>query len=105
MYFPRNWEFGSALSKLRNFVGGFETANPLLRYAIGCHEIVEIEICIWEKRGSKLSRDTDFPEVFLHFPRSAQANTIAVRYIGSLVMISPFTNHPKLHIPRYRQRR
>jgi hypothetical protein len=23
MYFPRNWEFGSALSKLRNF-GGFE---------------------------------------------------------------------------------
>jgi hypothetical protein len=22
MYFPRNWEFGSALSKLRNFVGG-----------------------------------------------------------------------------------
>ena len=24
MYFPRNWEFGSALSKLRNFGGGFE---------------------------------------------------------------------------------
>ena len=22
MYFPRNWEFGSALSKLRNFEGG-----------------------------------------------------------------------------------
>jgi hypothetical protein len=22
MYFPRNWEFGSALSKLRNFRGG-----------------------------------------------------------------------------------
>jgi hypothetical protein len=22
MYFPRNWEFGSALSKLRNFGGG-----------------------------------------------------------------------------------
>jgi hypothetical protein len=27
MYFPRNREFGSALSKLRNF-GGFETPNP-----------------------------------------------------------------------------
>jgi hypothetical protein len=25
MYFPRNWEFGSALSKLRNFGGGFES--------------------------------------------------------------------------------
>jgi hypothetical protein len=28
MYFPRNWEFGSALSKLWNF-GGFEPPNPL----------------------------------------------------------------------------
>jgi hypothetical protein len=28
IYFPRNWEFGSALSKLLNFGGGF---NP--RYA------------------------------------------------------------------------
>jgi hypothetical protein len=27
MYFPRNWEFGSALSKLRNF-GGVEHPNP-----------------------------------------------------------------------------
>jgi hypothetical protein len=25
MYFPRNWEFGSALAKLRNFGGGL---NP-----------------------------------------------------------------------------
>jgi hypothetical protein len=31
MYFPRNWEFGSALSKLRNF-GGFDPPPP--RYAI-----------------------------------------------------------------------
>jgi hypothetical protein len=31
MYIPRNWEFGSALEKLRNF-GGFEHPNPL-RYA------------------------------------------------------------------------
>jgi hypothetical protein len=31
MYIPRNWEFGSALAKLRNFVGGFEpppTSRP-----------------------------------------------------------------------------
>jgi hypothetical protein len=33
MYFPRNWEFGSALSKLRNNFGGggeFETPKPPL---------------------------------------------------------------------------
>jgi hypothetical protein len=31
MYFPRNWEFGSALSKLRKFGGGevFEHTTPL----------------------------------------------------------------------------
>ena len=28
MYFPRNWEFGSALSKFRNFGGGFEHPKP-----------------------------------------------------------------------------
>ena len=28
MYFPRNWEFGSALSKLRNFGGGGWTPPP-----------------------------------------------------------------------------
>jgi hypothetical protein len=29
MYCPRNWEFGSALSTLRNFGGGgFEPHNP-----------------------------------------------------------------------------
>jgi hypothetical protein len=29
MYFPQNWEFGSALSKLRNFGGrGFATPPP-----------------------------------------------------------------------------
>jgi len=27
-YFPRNWEFGSALSRLRNFGGGLNTPNP-----------------------------------------------------------------------------
>jgi hypothetical protein len=30
MYFPRNWEFGSDLSKLRNFWGGVEPSNPPL---------------------------------------------------------------------------
>jgi hypothetical protein len=34
MYFPRNWEFGSALSKLQNFGGGFEPPPPS-RYATG----------------------------------------------------------------------
>jgi hypothetical protein len=30
MYFPRNWEFGSGLSKLRNLGGGgFEPPKPL----------------------------------------------------------------------------
>jgi hypothetical protein len=33
MYFPRNWEFGLALSKLQNFGGGFETHKPTPRYA------------------------------------------------------------------------
>jgi hypothetical protein len=28
MYFPRNWEFGSALSKLRNFGGGGGFGTP-----------------------------------------------------------------------------
>jgi hypothetical protein len=33
MYFPRNWGFGSALSKLWNFWVGFEPHKPPLRYA------------------------------------------------------------------------
>jgi len=35
MYFPRNREFGSALSKLRNFGAGFEPPTPLPRYTTG----------------------------------------------------------------------
>jgi hypothetical protein len=36
MYFPRNWEFGSALSKLRNnFGGGLNPPNPHSWYAPG----------------------------------------------------------------------
>jgi hypothetical protein len=34
MYFPRNWEFGSALSKLRNNCGGgLNPPNPPSGYA------------------------------------------------------------------------
>ena len=32
MYFPRNWEFGSALSKPRNFVGGGLNTPPPVRH-------------------------------------------------------------------------
>jgi hypothetical protein len=35
MYFPRNREFGSALTKLRNFGGGFEPPQTPPRYATG----------------------------------------------------------------------
>jgi hypothetical protein len=34
IYFPRNWEFGSALSKLQNFRGGVWTPKPPPRYVI-----------------------------------------------------------------------
>jgi hypothetical protein len=40
MYFPRNWEFGSALSKLRNFAGGgrggLNPSNPPLGRPLPC---------------------------------------------------------------------
>jgi hypothetical protein len=32
MYFPRNWEFGSALSKVRNFGGGGDLNPPSVRH-------------------------------------------------------------------------
>jgi hypothetical protein len=39
MYIPRNWEFGSALSKLRNF-GGWGGLNPLTpRYATALQSV------------------------------------------------------------------
>jgi hypothetical protein len=39
MYFPRNWEFGSALSKLRNSGGGggWTPNSPAPRYATVCN--------------------------------------------------------------------
>jgi hypothetical protein len=46
MYFPRNWEFGPALSKLQNFGGwGFEPPKTPPRYAttsaeVDLHEVV-----------------------------------------------------------------
>jgi hypothetical protein len=33
MYFPRNWEFSSALSKLWNWRGGWTPQTPAPRYA------------------------------------------------------------------------
>jgi hypothetical protein len=52
VYFPRNWEFGSALSKLRNFGGrGFEPPNGPLSvrhwpqiYLISCTERIN-DVC------------------------------------------------------------
>jgi hypothetical protein len=39
MYFPRNWEFGSTLSKLWNFERGFEPPEPPPpRYATGAND-------------------------------------------------------------------
>jgi hypothetical protein len=40
MYFPRNWEFDSALSKLRNFREGFEHPKslPSLRHWVDGQE-------------------------------------------------------------------
>jgi hypothetical protein len=37
MYFPQNWEFGSALSKLQNFGGGglTHTPSPKVRHCFG----------------------------------------------------------------------
>jgi hypothetical protein len=34
MYIPRNWEFGSALAKLRDFGGGFRTIGTPLALII-----------------------------------------------------------------------
>jgi hypothetical protein len=43
MYIPRNWEFGPAFSKLRNFGGGFNPPNTPPGYASG-H--LELQVCI-----------------------------------------------------------
>jgi hypothetical protein len=46
MYFPRNWEFGSALSKLRNFRGGLNPRNPpplgTQLLSVGCHLVTDV---------------------------------------------------------------
>jgi hypothetical protein len=47
MYFPRNWEFGSALSKLRNFGGGgLNPPNPSLVTPLAMVTVVVIAIVI-----------------------------------------------------------
>jgi hypothetical protein len=41
MYFPRNWEFGSALSKLRNLgEGGLNPPNPTLGTPLLVHKCI-----------------------------------------------------------------
>ena len=46
MYFPQSWEFGSALSKLRNFRGGgFEHPKPPPRYATGSLSLESVISC------------------------------------------------------------
>jgi hypothetical protein len=37
IYFPRTWEFGSALTKLRNFGGGVGFNPRIPRFATGLH--------------------------------------------------------------------
>jgi hypothetical protein len=56
MYFPRDWEFGSASSKLRNFGGGvFEHPKPPLGmplikwFFVLCSTLKLVKNC-WEKR-------------------------------------------------------
>jgi hypothetical protein len=46
MYFPRNWQFGSALSKLRNFGWGVQPPNSPPRYATGNSTGISAEIKI-----------------------------------------------------------
>ena len=55
MYFPWNWEFGSALSKLRNFGGGFEHTNlppPLVRHCHIIHQYQELSMVIPSIHGT-----------------------------------------------------
>jgi hypothetical protein len=45
MYFSRNWEFGSVLSKLRNLGGGSdEPSNPTPQYATGFDPPTTVEV-------------------------------------------------------------
>jgi hypothetical protein len=47
MYFPWNWEFGSALSKLQNFGGGgLKPPTPHPRYATGCN-VTKVTIALF----------------------------------------------------------
>jgi hypothetical protein len=38
-YIPRNWEFGSALAKLRNFVGGLNPQTPPFGTPLSVNEV------------------------------------------------------------------
>ena len=55
MYFPRNWEFGSALSKLRNFGGGLKTPTPLPPPSVRHCTKPGLRLSVTEYRGADKS--------------------------------------------------
>jgi hypothetical protein len=51
MYFPRNWEFGSALSKLRNNFGGVWTPKPPPPRVRQCSVVCKhVNMYSWQRR-------------------------------------------------------
>jgi hypothetical protein len=97
MYFPRNWEFGSALSKLRNFGGGgggdwLKAQTPLIRpLVVNFHAQTEvlmtIGVCLnvsdlplwilyWRRYTSYLRGDADKS---LARPERKQATATEIR--------------------------
>jgi hypothetical protein len=62
MYISQNWEFGSALAKLRNFGGGFEPPKVPLRYANGGKSQLWW-IVSWSDHLIQLSGQEDFVEI------------------------------------------
>jgi hypothetical protein len=71
MYFPRNWEFGSALSKLRNF-GGFEPPHPWV-------VTVHFQICdtCWYLQF-KIFLVLKFPNLLLNYVTSVDKSYLAL---------------------------
>jgi hypothetical protein len=64
VYFPRNWEFGSTLSKIRNFAGGgvFEPpkppfGTPLLTSEEGSSRSHHVDSSLWKRLWT--CRETD----------------------------------------------
>jgi hypothetical protein len=86
MYFPRNWKFGSALSKLRNFWGGgglTPQTPPSVRHF---PTQPTISILLAALKPSRYPRPTK-----LNHPSKCPHNTTAAFHILSN---SLFTDHP-----------